>query len=86
VLEFWYQAIDGLRLWLAGNVPQPTTAEHVAELMAKSEWAELAATRTELYLSLCWGDPNVCHCDWGRPDSGCDRIIATPDEPSGIKV
>jgi hypothetical protein len=86
VLDFWHQATEGLKLWLAGGQPILTTVNHVATLIANSEWAELAATRTELYLSLCWGDPSICHCDWARPDSGCDRIIATPDEPSGIKV
>jgi len=86
VLEFWRQSIAGLRLWMAGNQPQPTTREAVERLVEASEWAELAATRTELYLSLCWGDPKECHCDWARPESGCDRIIATAGEPSGIKV
>lgn len=85
-LEFWRQSIAGLRLWMAGNQPQPTTREAVERLVEASEWAELAATRTELYLSLCWGDPKECHCDWARPESGCDRIIATAGEPSGIKV
>ncbi len=86
ILDFWRQAIDGLRLWMAGSAPQPTTLAAVEELMATSEWAELSATRSELYLSLCWGDPKDCHCDWAKPESGCDRIIATPGEPSGIKV
>jgi hypothetical protein len=86
VLEFWRQSIAGLRLWMAGNQPRPTTREAVERLVEASEWAELAATRTELYLSLCWGDPKECHCDWARPESGCDRIIATAGEPSGIKV
>jgi len=86
VIEFWRQSIAGLRLWMAGNQPQPTTCEVVERLVEASEWAELAATRTELYLSLCWGDPKECHCDWARPESGCDRIIATAGEPSGIKV
>ncbi|MBE9110348.1 hypothetical protein IQ273_13085 [Nodosilinea sp. LEGE 07298] len=86
MLEFWRESINGLRLWMAGNQPQPTTLEHVEERIAVSEWAELAATRDELYLSLCWGDPKDCHCDWAKPASGCDRIIATAGEPSGIKV
>jgi hypothetical protein len=86
ILDFWRQAIDGLRLWMAGSTPQPTTLDAVEQLMAASEWAELSATRAELYLSLCWGDPKECHCDWAKPESGCDRIIATAGEPSGIKV
>ena len=86
VLDFWRASIGGLRLWLAGSQPQPTTLAAVEQRIAASEWAELAATRAELYLSLCWGDPKDCHCDWARPESGCDRIIATAGEPSGIKV
>ena len=86
MLTFWRESIAGLRLWMAGNQPQPTTLAQVEKRIAVSEWAELAATRDELYLSLCWGDPKDCHCDWARPDSGCDRIIATAGEPSGIKV
>jgi hypothetical protein len=86
MLQFWREAIPGLQLWLAGGSPQPTTLEHVESLVVTSEWAELAATRTELYLSLCWGDPKHCHCDWAKPESGCERIIATAGEPSGIKV
>ncbi|PSN16647.1 hypothetical protein C7293_01535 [filamentous cyanobacterium CCT1] len=86
MLAFWRESIVGLRLWMAGNQPQPTTLAQVEERIAASEWAELAATRDELYLSLCWGDPKDCHCDWAKPESGCDRIIATAGEPSGIKV
>ncbi|MFQ4136071.1 hypothetical protein PGN35_007095 [Nodosilinea sp. PGN35] len=86
ILEFWRASVTGLRLWLAGHDPQPTTLAAVEDRMAASEWAELSATREELYLSLCWGDPKDCHCDWAKPESGCDRIIATAGEPSGIKV
>lgn len=88
ILNFWWQAIPDLRLWQAGGpaAPQPLTPAQVEDLVAQSEWAELAATRSELYLGLCWGDPKECHCDWARPASGCERIIATRGEPSGIKV
>lgn len=86
ILAFWRESMPGLRLWLAENPPQPTTLAHIEALILDSEWAELAATRSELYLSLCWGDPKDCHCDWARPESGCERIIATAGEPSGIKV
>jgi hypothetical protein len=86
LIQFWREAIVDLQLWLAGQEPEATTLDHVETLIATSEWAELAATRTELYLTLCWGDPKDCHCDWARPESGCDRIIAAAGEPSGIKV
>ena len=86
IIQFWRAAIPTLRLWLAGRPPQPTRLDHINALIAASEWAELSATRTELYLSLCWGDPKDCHCDWARPESGCDLLIATAGEPSDIKV
>ena len=86
LIQFWREAIGDLNLWLAGHVPRLTTLDHVNTLIAASEWAELAATRSELYLTLCWGDPKDCHYDWARPDSGCDRIIATSGEPSRIKL
>lgn len=86
VVNFWQQARGSLRLWLAGTPPVPTTSDHVAQLIEQSEWAEVAATRSELYLTLCWGNPKECHCEWAKPDSGCDRIIAAATEPSSIKV
>lgn len=86
VLEFWRKAAGDRDLWLAGPPPIPTTHGHVSELMAKSEWAEVAATRSELYLRLCWGNPKECHCDWARPESGCERIIAATAHPSAIKI
>ncbi|HEY9763544.1 MAG TPA: hypothetical protein V6D07_13520 [Trichocoleus sp.] len=86
VIDFWHESIADMRLWLAGRPPTPTTLDHVENLVAQAEWAEVTATRTELYLGLCWGNPEECHCDWARPDSGCERIIATASEPSEIKV
>ena len=86
IIQFWRAATPNLRLWRAGRPAQPTRLDLVNPLIAACEWAELSATRTELYLSLCWGDPKDCHCDWAKPESGCDRIIAAPGEPSDIKV
>ncbi|MDA0673718.1 MAG: hypothetical protein O3C67_08460 [Cyanobacteria bacterium] len=89
VIDFWRRSIDGLRLWTAGPVaavPAPISAEAVEHLITTVEWAEIDATRTELYLTLCWGDPKECHYDWARPASGCERIIAAIAEPSAIKV
>ncbi|HEY9736364.1 MAG TPA: hypothetical protein V6D06_08780 [Trichocoleus sp.] len=86
VLDFWRSAIADMQFWLAGRPPVPTTLEHVETLIAQAEWAEVDATRTELYLSLCWGDPKECHCDWAKPDSGCERVIAARSQPSAIKV
>ena len=86
VIEFWRQSISGMRLWLAGNPPQPTDIGHIETLIERAEWAEIDATRTELYLILCWGHPKECYYAWAYPESGCERIIAAVSEPSGIKV
>lgn len=86
VVEFWRTSIDGLRLWRSGSPPLPLERATVERWIEEAEWAEIDATRTELYLRLCWGDPKVCHYDWARPDSGCERIIAAIAEPSAIKV
>ena len=86
VLDFWRASIAGMRLWLAGASPQSTTRSHVEGLIQQTEWAEVDATRSELYLSLCWGNPKECYCSWAQPESGCDRIIAAIAEPSSIKV
>ncbi|MBE7381810.1 MAG: hypothetical protein F6J95_010415 [Leptolyngbya sp. SIO1E4] len=86
VIGFWQSSIDGLRLWQPGSPPQPIDRADVDQWIEETEWAEVDATRAELYLSLCWGDPKECHYDWARPDSGCKRIIAAIAEPSAIKV
>lgn len=86
VIDFWQKSRENLRLWLAGPPPIATTLDHVEQLIQAAEWAEVDATRSELYLSLCWGNPKECHCDWARPESGCERIIAAIAEPSAIKV
>lgn len=86
VIEFWQSSIDGLRLWQAGTPPQALIKADVDRWIEETEWAEIDATRVELYLSLCWGDPKECHYDWARPQSGAKRIIAAIAEPSSIKV
>jgi len=86
VLEFWYQATQGMSFWHAGDERQKTTLESIEQLSQQVEWAEVDAARTELYLRLCWGDPKECHYQWSQPVSGCERIIAAIAEPSSIKV
>ena len=86
VIDFWRSSIDGLRLWRSGSPPLPLELSTIERWIEEAEWAEVDATRSELYLRLCWGDPKVCHYDWARPDSGCERIIAAIAEPSSIKV
>ena len=86
VIAFWRASIAGLRLWRATNPPEPIELTRVEKLIEKAEWADVEATREELYLLLCWGNPKESYYAWAYPDSGCDRIIATPQTPSGIKV
>lgn len=86
VISFWRSSIDGLRLWRSGAPPSALELATIEQWIEETEWAEVDATRTELYLRLCWGDPKVCHYDWAQPDSGCERIIASIAEPSSIKV
>lgn len=86
VIDFWRSSIANLRLWRSGAPPMPLELSTIERWIAEAEWAEIDATRSELYLRLCWGDPKVCHYDWARPDSGCERIIAAIAEPSAIKV
>lgn len=62
------------------------TKEYVAKLIRQAEWAEVDATRTEVYLGLCWGEPLEYRYQWAKPKSGCDRIIASQTVPSSIKI
>jgi hypothetical protein len=86
VIEFWRSSIAGLRLWRSGTPPLPLELTTVERWIAEAEWAEIDGTRSELYLCLCWGNPKVCHYDWAKPESGCERIIAAIAEPSAIKI
>lgn len=86
VVDFWYRASEGLTLWRGGNPPEPIERTKVSDLIDHAEWADIEATRSELYLLLCWGNPKESYYAWAYPESGCDRIIATPNQPSGIKV
>lgn len=86
VIDFWRSSIPGLRLWQSGSPPRPLKHTQVEDWITAAEWAEIDATRTELYLGLCWGNPKECHYDWAKPTSGCQRIVAAIAEPSAIKV
>jgi hypothetical protein len=86
VLNFWHHVTANLDLWIAGYDPQPTTRQAVADIIARTEWAEIETARTEVYLSLCWGNPTECHYQWASPTSGCVRVIAAQSQPGSIKV
>ncbi|MEM9808402.1 MAG: hypothetical protein AAF959_24320 [Cyanobacteria bacterium P01_D01_bin.56] len=86
IIQFWQNSIDGLRLWQAGHDPVEIDSTTVETCIQEAEWADISATRTELYLGLCWGNPKECYCGWAYPESGCHRIIAAVAEPSTIKI
>ena len=82
VLSFWREVTKDLQYWLVGDNLQLISAPLVGKLSYQAEWAELEATRSELYLGLCWGNPHEHRCSWAQPHSGCEKIIAAPSEPS----
>ncbi len=86
VLAFWWEVTDQMSFWLAENRRRKITAKEVEALAQQTEWAEIDAARTELYLGLCWGNPQEYQYQWAKPESGCHRIIAATNEPSSIKV
>jgi hypothetical protein len=86
VLQFWHEATTGMQFWLARNHPEALTAAQVTALAQNAEWAEVEATRHELYLGLCWGNPTECRYQWAYPESGRDRIVASIDEPRSLKL
>ncbi|MGK7926102.1 MAG: hypothetical protein AB4290_12815 [Spirulina sp.] len=86
VLKFWRDRSQDLKLWLLGKERQRMTVEMVEELAKEAEWAEMDATLNELYIGLCWGNPQECRYQWAMPESGCRRIVAASNEPSTIKI
>ena len=92
ILDFWYRATAEMKFWLVNNNAnykehhQPIDRKYLRKLIDQTEWAEIDAARTEIYLGLCWGNPQDRQYQWAKPKSGCDRIIATVSEPSAIKI
>ncbi|MEO1341785.1 MAG: hypothetical protein AAFV28_11745 [Cyanobacteria bacterium J06635_13] len=93
ILDFWSQVTSQMNLWLVnhrqdsqGKHHQLISADYLSKMITQTEWAEIDAARTEVYLGLCWGDPQESQYQWAKPKSGCDRIIATVSEPSAIKI
>lgn len=93
ILDFWYKVTENMKFWLVnGNLVnhqshhQPISFDYLQKLIQQTEWAEIDAARTEIYLGLCWGVPQDHQYQWAKPKSGCDRIIATVSEPSAIKI
>jgi hypothetical protein len=86
ILAYWKRMTQNMTLWRGGNDPVKITPDFVERLTQEAEWAEIDAAQTDLYLTLCWGNPQECHYQWSWPHSYCERIIAADDEPSSIKV
>lgn len=93
ILDFWHRVTSEMKFWLvnyrsdrSGGRHQLISAHYLQKLIAQTEWAEIDAARTEIYLGLCWGIPQEHQYQWAKPKSGCDRIIATISEPSAIKI
>jgi hypothetical protein len=86
VLDFWHRVTPGLSFWRAAPDPEPITPEQVQHWIQQTEWAEIEAARTELYLNLCWGTPGECHYQWAQPESGCIRVIAAIAQPGLIQM
>ena len=99
VIDFWRATTATMKYWLV-NAPgtgkkknndntsyhQQISPEYVDKLINQTEWAEIDAACTEIYLGLCWGNPLEYRYQWAKPKSGCDRIIASNTEPSSIKI
>ncbi|MGB3614410.1 MAG: hypothetical protein WBA10_11520, partial [Elainellaceae cyanobacterium] len=85
ILEFWRDHTAQLPLWqMSPTTPVP---RHQAnQQIQAAEWVEIEAGQAELYLGLCWGDPNECHYGWAHPQSRCEQVIASSKEPSLLKV
>ena len=93
ILEFWDRVTTKMNFWLVnnstgnnGNHHQPIEPSYLKKLINQTEWAEIDAARTEVYLGLCWGEPQDHQYQWAKPKSGCDRIVATISKPSAIKI
>lgn len=86
VLTFWREVTADMPLWSHSLPPEPMTSEAVEQLADRAEWVEIDATRTELYLGLCWGDLREYQFPHARPASGCDRVIAAHHQPIPIKI
>jgi hypothetical protein len=86
VLNFWRDVTREMKFYLAGDRLNPLPGQSLEQLYQDAEWAEVDAGRGELYLGLCWGNPNEYIYRWARPESGCHRLIAAIERPSSINI
>jgi len=93
ILDFWHRVTAKMNFWLVNSIignnkshHQSISPAYLHKLINQTEWAEIDAARTEIYLGLCWGQPQDHQYQWAKPKSACDRILATISEPSAIKI
>lgn len=86
VLFFWQEVTAAMNLWCADHRRSSMTDLEVKNLARQAQWTEIDATRTEVYLGLCWGNPQEHQYRWAWPKSGIHRIVAANNEPSSIKL
>lgn len=86
VMHFWDKVTKDMNFYRAGSGHQKLSNTIVEDLIRQSEWVEIDAGKGEIYLGLCWGNPQEYQYKWAYPESGCHRIIATSTIPSPIRV
>ena len=86
VLAFWQQVTPTMQLWWSNDGYQRILPDLLDRMIRQAEWAEVVAAQAELYLRLCWGNPKECNCQWAKPSSGCELVVAAIAEPSSIKI
>lgn len=93
ILDFWWQVTQEMHYWLADVLRSQSGAENqriprdfLTKMTQQAEWAELDTGKSEVYLGLCWGNPQEHQYQWAKPESGCDRIIAALEQPSPINI
>lgn len=93
ILAFWYRVTVNMNYFLTGDRLQclegsfeSITPSRLSQVISKAEWVEIDAGHRELYLRLCWGNPEESQYLWAYPHSGCERVIATKNTPSPINL
>lgn len=84
IIDFWQQATTNMKYFQVQQGVQEITSITLNSLIAQREWAEVYSGCNELYLGLCWGNPNESQYLWAKPHSGCDRLVAAQHQPSSI--
>lgn len=84
IIDFWTKATTNMKYFQLTEGFQEIPPTTLTTLVAQREWAEVYSGSDELYLGLCWGNPNESQYLWAKPHSGCDRLVAAENQPSGI--